>query len=717
MPKATKATKKFQKNRLKGVIKKRKETQKKVKQYNYKKSLRDKRLETEAQKKSLKIQQRQQEEDQIDDKDELLSDDEAEIAQDVESFLDSLPDQDSDDLDDDQISSDEEEPELETKQKKKKEVPPKKKKQQKDPNASLKNQVSEHKKQLEELKESDPEFFKFLQEEDAGLLDFNDSDEEGDHMDSDDEDESQSSKKSTKKSGPTELTVELIEELIENVRSTNSTKALKKAVIAYKSACNFADEEEVSRLPYRVTSAEVYNHLMITGVTEFPLLFNQLFEITQEHIDEETLQHEESKTKTKKSRLHTRITKHSRWNNLQACVKSYLTNTVSLLQQSTDVKILNFILKNFDVSFLVYFACMPSLANKLLKVLLTLWSSSEESSRILAFLAIRELTVVTPYPFIDSALKGLYLTFVKNSKFTNRNTLSLVQFMSNCVVELFGLDFKASYEHAFSHIRVLAVKLRNAIIHKTKEHFSMVYGWQFYHSLNVWTEVLCSYSNQQDMQLLVYPLVQVITGVLQLLPAQRYYPYHFLCIRMLHRLTEATKIYIPTLPYLIRTLECPEFSKKLKPSTEKHLDWQCNLKVPNSLLHTRVLFDGVVEQLYELFLEHFYLHAYSISFPELTFPVIMSLRSFNKKTKVPEYAKTFKSLVQQLENATNFVKAHRAKVDYAPKDVEMADNFLADFKDEKATKHPLVKFYNQQQQVRKKTQKSDEVGEIFEMED
>ena len=239
---------------------------------------------------------------------------------------------------------------------------------------------------------------------------------------------------------------------------------------------------------------------------------------------------------------------------------------------------------------------------------------------------------------------------MKNAKFTNRSTLHNIQFMSNCVVELFGLDFKCSYQHAFSHIRVLAVKLRNAIISKTQEHFSMIHSWQFFHSLNLWTEVLCTYADQVDMQLLVYPLVQVISGAIQLLPVQRYYPYHFLCIRLLLRLGRATSLFIPTLPFMLRILESNEFRKKFKSSTQKPLDWTCTLKVSNGLLHTRVLFDGIVEQLFELLLEHFAVYAYSISFPELAVPTIVTLKKFVKQCKVPEYCKIFKQLVQQVRN-------------------------------------------------------------------
>jgi len=286
--------------------------------------------------------------------------------------------------------------------------------------------------------------------------------------------------------------------------------------------------------------------------------------------------------------------------------------------------------------------------------------------------------------------------------------------MSNCVVELFGLDFKCSYQHAFSHIRVLAVKLRNAIISKTQEHFSMIHSWQFYHALNLWTEVLCTYADQADLQLLVYPLVQVISGAIQLLPVQRYYPYHFLCIRLLHRLAKSTNLFIPTLSFLLHILESNEFKKKFKPSTQKPLDWTCSLKVPNALLHTRVLFDGIVEQLFELLLEHFAIYANSISFPELAVPSIVALKKFVKSCKVPEYSKTFKQLSQQLENGSTFINSHRLKVEFAPKEVEKADNFLQEKK--ASGKNPLLKFYEQQKVYREKNRERDTKDQVFEVE-
>ena len=40
-----------------------------------------------------------------------------------------------------------------------------------------------------------------------------------------------------------------------------------------------------------------------------------------------------------------------------------------------------------------------------------------------------------------------------NAKFMSPSNLPHINFMASCVVELFGLDSAATYEHAFSYIR------------------------------------------------------------------------------------------------------------------------------------------------------------------------------------------------------------------------------------------------------------------------
>lgn len=228
--------------------------------------------------------------------------------------------------------------------------------------------------------------------------------------------------------------MESIDDMISNIQKSKSTKAMKKLVIAYKSSCHFTEgeETEVEDLPYKVPSSEVYNHLMVTGIAEFPLLFHSLFDIEEEHKTEELefqKKSKNSKGKKKQTRLQTRIAKHDRWGKLQSCVKSYLKSTIFLLDQMTDQKIISFILRRVNQDLLVYFACLPLMANKLIRVLNRFWSSSEETNRILAFIAIRDLAILTPYPFIDVVLKVCFLFYIHHPFLDSIQLLFVIQFL------------------------------------------------------------------------------------------------------------------------------------------------------------------------------------------------------------------------------------------------------------------------------------------------
>lgn len=56
----------------------------------------------------------------------------------------------------------------------------------------------------------------------------------------------------------------------------------------------------------------------------------------------------------------------------------------------------------------------------------------------------------------------MYRAFVINAKFMSPANLPHINFMASCVVEVFGLDSSAAYEHAFGYLRQLAVLLRGA---------------------------------------------------------------------------------------------------------------------------------------------------------------------------------------------------------------------------------------------------------------
>ena len=71
-----------------------------------------------------------------------------------------------------------------------------------------------------------------------------------------------------------------------------------------------------------------------------------------------------------------------------------------------------------------------------------------------------------------------------------------IHFLGTCVVEMFGLDADAAYEHAFSHIRELAGLLRNALAQKTKDAYREVYCWQTTCTLELWGKLLGAHADK-----------------------------------------------------------------------------------------------------------------------------------------------------------------------------------------------------------------------------
>lgn len=89
----------------------------------------------------------------------------------------------------------------------------------------------------------------------------------------------------------------------------------------------------------------------------------------------------------------------------------------------------------------------------------------------------------------------MYRAFVRNAKFMSPASAPHVAFMGNCVVELFGLDMGAAYEHAFVAIRELAALLRGAMSAKTKDAFREVYCWQVCYRMPCFFQALVSSSH------------------------------------------------------------------------------------------------------------------------------------------------------------------------------------------------------------------------------
>jgi len=570
------------------------------------------------------------------------------------------------------------------------------------------------KEAMDELAEKDPEFYKFLKENDPEALDYDDNADfsEIDELSGSDEDgEEEQPKKKQKKAKKaaqkvaedgSELTPAMIAKWKALMTETHSLRAARQVVIAFRCAAHLHEVDETSNPKYSITNPDAFNDILVVALKHIP----------------EVLGHHLPVKESASGRVYVN-TDTKKFKTLSILVRSFATSITHLLGTLSDEATLNLTLSALQ-PLLPYLLSFRKLLKSLVKTVVAFWSqsASTDSTRVTAFLVMRRIMVIGDKGVREAVLKAAYQGLVSGSRVTNHNTIQGINLMKNSAAELWGIDQGLGYTTAFSFIRQLAIHLRNSIVNNKNAAFRNVYNWQYVHSLDFWSCVLSEHCSplkeaeagkESQLKLLIYPLVQVTLGAMRLIPTALYFPLRFQLIRSLLRLSRATDTYIPLAAALLEVLNSNEMKKPPKSSTLKHLDFAVAYKAPKSYLRTRVYQDGVGEQIVELFSEYFVLWSKNISFPEFALPVIIMLKRWLKDSRKRsggnnngKFASSLALLVQKLETNTKFIEDKRAKVDFAPKDRKQVDAFLKDLEWEKT---PVGAFVVSQRTLRAEKQK------------
>ncbi|KAG9297632.1 hypothetical protein G9A89_011147 [Geosiphon pyriformis] len=685
MPKAKKATKKFQKQHLKDVLERRKKTQKikigitnRKKQKSYRREnenfTESKGKDRIQENKPIRNLQENQAGDFVKNLDEMDLDDffgsegEGLTENEYPSDYSEPSKNESDELgNDDENCDNSEKAELNkniTKMRKQ---------------SVIGKSGSQHKEQLQALKEKDPKFYKYLQENDAELLDFDVSDDglddDDDYGSQDEYDDLENETLGSLEQGSVEahkketsqllLTKEMVSTWQKSIIEKHSLRSLRRLLLAFRAGAHIDEDEDGVPYAYKITSPAVFNNLIVVCLKYVTDVFDHYLNYAEE----------DSKKKLPSA--------NTKWKSIEPLVKSYLISLLHMLRNLSEDDMIYFVVKESEKS-VPYYLCFPRLSRDYLKALLGLWASAQDKVRIISFLNIRKLGSTGSSHFIDTCLKGIYTTFVRYCKSTTVYTIPSINLMSNCGVEIYGLNFKASYQSGFVYIRQLAIHLRNSMLVKSKESYQAVYNWQFIHCLEFWSQVLATYCDQKylaengecQLQALIYPLVQVCLGVIRLIPTAQHFPLHFHCLRAMIRIIQKTGTFIPLAPHIFDILDSAEIHRKPKPSTLKSLDFTLNLKAPKNYLGTRIYQDGICEELVDIMLEYYGSFCLSIAFPELAIPAIVQLKRHIKKSKNSKFNKQLHHLVEKFEQNSKYIEQHRAQIEFAPNDRAKVETFM-----------------------------------------
>ncbi|EGG05047.1 uncharacterized protein MELLADRAFT_64428 [Melampsora larici-populina 98AG31] len=504
---------------------------------------------------------------------------------------------------------------------------------------------------LKALKEKDPEFYKYLEENDRELLNF-----DADKMDADDAEENESDDE------------------------------------------DLSDDDEDNKAEAHVaTVLTLFNSLVSTTFRYIPVFMNLT-------VPAKELPNGKFKVASN-SKMHASV---------QRILKSYFSSLLELISQLPSRSSEG---KGDENESMIQQAVRESakltpwiinnrkIVQNWTKALLELWSTADDQIRMASFLALRRLAVASADTTKESLMKGVYTNLIRASKHTATFTLPAINLMKNSASELFLLNQEAAYPIIFSYIRQLAIHLRNSMKIKTKEGFQAVYNWQYIHSLDFWSLVLstaCDTANSSKtpspLQPLIYPLVQITTGVMKLIPTSRYFPLRLHCARLLLRIMQRTGTFIPLAPFLFDTVDSALFQRRPKPSNLKPLDLEYLVRCPKQYEHTRAYADTVANETIFLLLEYYTCQSKSIAFPELALPAIVTLRRFGKTASNRNLASQIRVLVEKLEANSSWIEECRTGLSFGPSDRSQIERFLENSSE--SSKAPLVSHLRLQSKVR-----------------
>ncbi|SCV05749.1 LANO_0H14334g1_1 [Lachancea nothofagi CBS 11611] len=532
------------------------------------------------------------------------------------------------------------------------------------------------------LAEKDPEFHKYLQENDKALLDFQGTNPldaiSGDEDEGQDEEAAEG--KASDNNGTVKETVEVDLKLLKKWKkelnsSSLNAKLIRNIVSAFKAAANANKEDLVDTYKFAVTDGKAFQELMFLALKDMPtaIVKSHPYQISK---GARTLPNNSNVTK------------------ISSALKSHAGSMITMLHDITNTETAALVLHSLD-QILPYFLSHRRIIKEIIKSVVELGATTRDlDTQITAFAFLNNTSREFKKSVLDTVLKTTYSSFIKSCRKTNIRTMPLINFQKNSSAELFGIDEVLGYQIGFEYLRQLAIHLRNSINAATKKSaktnpadaYKIVYNWQFCHSLDFWSRVLCSQCNpekengkESHLRQLIYPLVQVTIGVIRLIPTAQFFPLRFYLIKSLIRLSQNTGVFIPIYPLLSEILSSTAFTKApKKQSTLPAFDFEHNIKCNQGYLGTKVYQDGLGEQFIEMICEYFVLYCKSVSFPELTTPAYIALRRYIKTSKNSKFNKQVSNVLEKLKQNSDFILNKRTEIDFGPTNRSEVERFLSD---------------------------------------
>lgn len=249
---------------------------------------------------------------------------------------------------------------------------------------------------------------------------------------------------------------------------------------------------------------------------------------------------------------------------------------------------------------------------------------------------IKELINSKP-TYFEFCIKLFYINYLDVAKAMNLNSIGKIKKLQDDIIRILSFDYQKAYLTIFTFVRKLCLQLRATIMDKTFNTIKNIYNWQFINSLILWGKVIVEYYNSNsDINLLAYPLIQTIIGVIRLNLVDTFYPLRMRLVNLLNEISRSTGIFIPVSFYLFEILESNHFKEhfKIKEEDKASFSLSVNLKVKKEEYNKYSVCQRVLDECLDSLMEYMGLISHMVAYPEMASMIITHLRKVLKQITV-----------------------------------------------------------------------------------
>lgn len=171
-------------------------------------------------------------------------------------------------------------------------------------------------------------------------------------------------------------------------------------------------------------------------------------------------------------------------------------------------------------------------------------------------------------------------------------------------------------------------------------------------------------THYNDLGELVFPLIYICEGVLELYQVPKYFPLFIQIIKELNNISRSLGIYISTTKTMLFTLlSSKEFNNKKSNKKPKAFDFDINIKVSKEHSQTNTFWNAAFNEILDLLVDFLAIHSKKIFFPEITNFLLLNIKKLQKKYTFNFYKMKIKLLLQKIHEDTERILTKRNSFD------------------------------------------------------